>query len=120
MNKNKRQKRVTRHARVRAKIKGSSGIPRVAIFRSNRYITGQIIDDTTKKTLLFVTTKMKDKKDSNKEVHKKDLCQLAGEDLAKRAKENGITKIVFDRGGYRYHGRVKAFADGLRKGGLIF
>ena len=82
-------------------------MPRVAVFRSNRYISAQVIDDTAHTTLLAAQGP-------------KSKPEPVGEELAKKAIAAGITKIVFDRGGHKYHGRVKAFAEGLRKGGLQF
>ncbi len=99
--------RITRHARVRAKVSGTKERPRVAVFRSNKYISAQIIDDMARKTILSAQGP-------------KNKPEPTGEDLAKKAIAAGITKIVFDRGGHKYHGVVKAFAEGLRKGGLEF
>lgn len=89
-------------------------VPRVSVFRSLKYLYGQIIDDVQHKTLLssgpaHVTSVKGDKK---------AIAQAIGKDLAQRAKEKGIDRVIFDRGPYRYHGRIKAFADGLREGGL--
>jgi large subunit ribosomal protein L18 len=114
----KRQHRIRRHARVRAKVKGTSTVPRVSVFRSNRHVFVQIIDDKTGKTLL--SSMVKSKKTSAPKGTKAELAGKIGEALAQKAKEAGIEKVVFDRGGYKYHGRVKSLADGLRKGGLKF
>jgi len=111
----KKAKRIIRHKRVRAKADGTSVKPRLCVFRSNQHIYAQLIDDTTGKTILAVndsTTKGKDKKtDSSKKV---------GIEVAKLAIEKKITEVVFDRGGNKYHGRVKALAEGAREGGLKF
>lgn len=115
MKQSKRDKRKRRHARVRAKISGTIKIPRVSVFRSNRHIYVQVIDDVTGKTLISghdLAAKSKDGK-SNR-------AGIVGKDLAKKIIEAGFEKIVFDRGGYKYHGRVKTLAEGLRIGGLEF
>ena len=115
---NKRQHRISRHNRVRAKIKGTAGIPRVSVFRSNKHIFAQIIDDASKKTL--ASSSVKSAKKSVIKGNKTEKASVIGETLAKKAQEAGINKVVFDAGGYKYHGRVKALAEGLRKGGLKF
>ena len=105
--------RIRRHNRIRSKVAGTAARPRLCVFKSNRYLHAQIIDDTQGKTLVAGTTKgMKDKKTA--------AALKLGEDLAKRAKGAGITKVVFDRGGFRYTGRVAILADAARKGGLEF
>lgn len=111
--KTKRQHRLNRHRRVRAKIQGTAQRPRVSVFKSNQYVYAQVIDDEIGKTLISVSdqgTKAKSKKS--------DAASKAGETLAKKMKEKGITEALFDRGGFKFHGRVKAVADGLRKGGI--
>ncbi|MEI7480162.1 MAG: 50S ribosomal protein L18 [bacterium] len=103
-----------RHNRIRAKIDGTSERPRLAIFRSNKFIYAQVIDDTKGKTLVAATSaKAKGKTfiERSKET---------GVEIAKLAKAAGVTKVVFDRGGFSYIGKVKALADGAREGGLIF
>jgi large subunit ribosomal protein L18 len=111
----KKAKRIIRHKRVRAKAEGTAAKPRLCVFRSNQHIYAQLIDDTTGKTILTAndsTTKGKDKKtDSSKKV---------GTEIAKLAVEKKITEVIFDRGGNKYHGRVKALAEGAREGGLKF
>ncbi len=105
--------RERRHNRIRSKVTGTAARPRLCVFKSNRYLHAQIIDDAQGKTLVAGTTKgMKDKKTA--------AAAKLGEDLAKRAKGAGITKVVFDRGGFRYTGRVAILADAARKGGLEF
>jgi len=114
-NKQKRIKKTIRHNRVRAKVTGSSESPRLSVFRSAKAIYAQIIDDGSGKTLVSASSlelKVKAKKtDVSKEVGK----AVAAKALAKK-----ISRVVFDRGGYKYHGRVKALADGAREGGLKF
>ncbi len=111
----KKDKRERRKIRVRAKIKGTSERPRLSVFRSNKGMFLQIIDDTKGYTLVSAYTKEIDKKDK-----KTAISFELGKLIAKKAIEKGIKKVVFDRNGYKYHGRVKAVADGAREGGLIF
>lgn len=111
----KRQKRIRRHGRVRAKVSGTLKIPRVSVFRSNRHIYAQVIDDAASKTLVSGHD-LADKKKGKKS----DRAGVVGRALAKKIIESGFEKIVFDRSGFKYHGRVKALADGLRSGGLKF
>ena len=106
--------RMRRHNRIRAKISGTSAIPRLAVFRSARHISAQLIDDITSITLVSST-------DANhKKGTKLERAQFVGKEIATKAKEMKITKIVFDRGGFLYAGRVKALADASRLAGLIF
>ncbi len=109
--------RVKRHARMRMNLSGTSVTPRLNVFRSNKHIYAQIIDDTLGKTLAASSTKsLKDiKTTSNIEAAK-----AVGSDIAAKAKEAGIKNVVFDRGGYLYHGRVKALAEAAREAGLEF
>ena len=107
--------RVERHKRVRTKIVGTHDVPRVCVFRSNTNIYAQIINDEEGITLVSASSLENKKSGSNVEAAK-----LVGESLAKKAKKAGISKVVFDRGGYLYHGRVKALADAMRDGGLEF
>lgn len=110
-------KRQIRHKRVRAKILGTKERPRLSVFRSNKYIYAQLIDDKTGKKIIFANeTELKEKNKATKT----EKAHCLGELLAKKAMDNKIKKVVFDRGGYKYHGRVKALADGARKGGLHF
>lgn len=107
-----------RHGRVRAKLSGTSARPRLNVFRSNKHIYAQLVDDTLGVTLASASTQEKDfnlESSSNIEAAKK-----VGELVAKRAVEKGITSVVFDRGGYLYHGRVQALADAARENGLQF
>jgi len=105
--------RKRRHARVRALVKGTTERPRLAVYRSNRFVSAQIIDDTTGKTLAAA---------HGREFKGPQSLQAkaVGEAIAKAAKTYGITSIVFDRAGYRYGGQVKTLADAAREGGLIF
>lgn len=105
-----------RHERVRTKIVGTKEVPRVCVFRSNTNIYAQIINDEEGITLVSASS-LENKGANGSNV---EAAKLVGTSLAKKAKEAGITKVVFDRGGYLYHGRVKALADALRDGGLEF
>ncbi len=112
----KREKRIQRHRRVRAKIEGTKAVPRVSVFRSNRHIFVQVIDDASSKTLISSHDVSKNKIKGTKS----EKAATVGARVAEKLKASGITKIVFDRGGFKYHGRVKALADALRKNGLEF
>ena len=109
-------RRLKRRRRVRAKVRGTAERPRVSVFRSNRGIFAQLIDDDAGRTLAAVNWTEADLR-TRKPM---DQARRAGELLAERAKAAGIERAVFDRGGYQYHGRVKAFAEGVREGGLAF
>jgi large subunit ribosomal protein L18 len=111
----KEVKRIRRHIRVRAKINGTSKRPRLSVFRSNKGIFLQIIDDSKGVTIVSVSAKEIKADKINIETGKK-----LGELVAKKAQEKKISEVVFDRGGYKYHGKIKAIADGARKGGLKF
>lgn len=110
----KRIGRTRRHNRIRARIIGTSTRPRLAVYKSNRYLHAQIIDDEAGKTLASGSTK------ELKATKKTDAAEKLGQELAKRAKAAGISKVVFDRGGFRYTGRVATLAAAARKGGLEF
>jgi len=110
----KPQARLKRRRRVRAKITGTAERPRVSIFRSNRGIHAQLIDDLSGRTLAAVSWTESDLRG----LKPMEQAGKAGERLAERAKAAGVESAVFDRGGYRYHGRIKAFAEGAREGGL--
>lgn len=109
-----------RHVHIRKNVSGTGTVPRLVVFRSNKYLYAQVIDDTKGKTLAAVSTsKIKvEKKDSK--TPKTDLAYVIGGKLAKEVIAQKIKKVVFDRGGYKYHGRVKALAEGARNGGLNF
>jgi len=112
----KPRKRLRRRRRVRAKIRGTAARPRLAVFRSNRGVFAQVIDDVDGRTLAAVSWT----EDDLRKLKSADQAKRAGEVLAGRAKDAGVETVVFDRGGYRYHGRVKALADGAREAGLRF
>ncbi|NJD20640.1 MAG: 50S ribosomal protein L18 [Gemmatimonadetes bacterium] len=114
--------RKRRHHRVRAKVEGSADRPRLVVFRSLKNIEGQLVDDGAGRTILGLSTLSAELKGFKAEGKNPRVEQAfaAGKLLGEKAKAQGITAVVFDRGGYRYHGRVKAFADGARKGGLEF
>jgi large subunit ribosomal protein L18 len=112
----KPQRRVKRRRRVRAKIHGTAERPRISVFRSNRGIFAQLIDDDSGHTLAAVNWTEADLRT----LTGSDQASKAGALLGERAKAAGIETAVFDRGGYQYHGRVKAFADGAREAGLLF
>ena len=109
-------RRLKRRRRVRAKIRGTAERPRIAVFRSNRGIFAQLIDDSSGRTLAAVNWTEADLRS----LKPAEQAKRAGELLAERGKSAGITSVVFDRGGYQYHGRVKALAEGAREGGLEF
>jgi large subunit ribosomal protein L18 len=109
-------RRLRRRRRVRAKVHGSAERPRISVFRSNRGIFAQLIDDDSGRTLASVGWTESDLRS----LKPMEQAAKAGELLAERAKAAGVESVVFDRGGYQYHGRVKALADGAREGGLKF
>lgn len=109
--------RLKRHKRVRAKISGTAARPRLCVYRSNQNISAQVIDDTTGVTLVSASTLEAGFEGSGSN---KAAAKQVGAAIAKRAIEKGITEVVFDRGGYIYHGRVLELADGAREGGLKF
>jgi large subunit ribosomal protein L18 len=114
--KTKPAKRLRRRRRVRSKVHGTAERPRLSVFRSNRGIQAQLIDDVQGHTVAAVNWLEGDLKS----LARMDQAKKAGELLAERAKAAGVETCVFDRGGYRYHGKVKALADGAREGGLKF
>ncbi len=117
----RRRRRATRHKRVLKKIRGTADRPRLVVFRSLKNIEGQLVDDDRGATLMGVSTLAIDGNDEVEDLSGKMAASYtAGKTLAEKAKARGITSIVFDRGGYRFHGRVKAFAEGARAGGLKF
>ena len=113
-------RRVMRHARVRRKIGGTPERPRLSVYRSLNHVYAQVIDDSRGETLASASSLESAVKTQNDGKRKVDVAGLVGELLSERAKEKGISQVVFDRGGYKYHGRVKALADAARKGGLVF
>lgn len=133
----KQEKRIRRHKRVRAKVKGTSKVPRLCVFRSSRHIYAQLIDDEKGKTIIAVSDKaLKKKAKKTKGPARQTAKLLAGKKIirtgkvaiayevgkliAQRTLDKKIEKVIFDRGGYKYHGRVKAVAEGAREGGLKF
>jgi large subunit ribosomal protein L18 len=111
-----RNRRLRRRRRVRARVTGTAERPRLSVFRSNRGIQAQLIDDVNGHTLAAVTWT----EDELKSLPRMDQAKRAGELIAERGKQAGIELCVFDRGGYRYHGKVQALAEGAREGGLRF
>lgn len=114
----KNSQKTRRATRVRKKLQKNPGRPRLTVFRSNRYIWAQIVDD--KHGLTLATANSKTLKATKAKATKTDLAFAVGQALAKKAQKNNIKTVQFDRGLYRYHGQVKALADGARLGGLIF
>ena len=112
----KNQQRLRRRRRVRAKVRGTAERPRVSVFRSNRGISAQLIDDDAGRTLVAVAWT----EDELRKLSRADQPKRVGEVLAERAKAAGFEDVVFDRGGYRFHGRVAALAEAAREGGLKF
>jgi large subunit ribosomal protein L18 len=111
----KREARLRRHHRVRRSVVGTGERPRLAVFRSNRHIYAQIIDDTAGRTLVAATSVA-----LPGDGDKREDAKRVGAELARRARQAGVAAVVFDRGGYRYHGRVQALAEAAREGGLDF
>ncbi|MBI4201041.1 MAG: 50S ribosomal protein L18 [Chloroflexi bacterium] len=117
----RREKREVRHLRVRRRVRGVTDKPRLSVFRSLRQIYAQVIDDATGRTLAASSSLgSKEAGKTNGRPKKVEVARIVGEEIARRAKASGVTKVVFDRGGYKYHGRVKALAEAARKGGLEF
>jgi large subunit ribosomal protein L18 len=112
----KHARRTRRRRRIRGKVEGTAARPRLSVYRSNRGVVAQLIDDERQHTVAAVTWTESDLKG----LKAMEQAKRAGEMLAARAKEAGVESCVFDRGGYKYHGRVKALADGAREGGLAF
>lgn len=117
MKKIRLNKRIVRRNRVRAKVKGTSERPRLSVFRSNRHIFAQLIDDMDGRTIASSSDLKIGKK---KSVKNTEIAKSIGIELAKKAALKKIKTVVFDRGGYKYHGRIKAIAEGAREGGLRF
>ena len=114
MQRSKNTQRIRRHRRIRAKVRGTAARPRLAVYKSNRYLYAQLIDDSAARTLIGILGR--DVGSGNKVARSRST----GEALAKAAHALGIERVVFDRGGFSYRGRVAAFADGAREGGLVF
>lgn len=116
---NKLERKSRRKKRVRAKVSGTKKKPRISVFKSNKDIYVQLIDDEKENTLVSFSSKRLTKKEKQDKT-KTQIAKLVGEKFAKEAKKTKVKMAVFDRGGYKYHGRVKALAEGARKGGLKF
>lgn len=117
----KQKQRLRKKKQIRKKVRGTTEIPRLAVFRSLKHVYAQLIDDTSQKTIITVSSLSKDLKDElAKAKNKIEISKVIGSNIAKRAKDLKFEKVVFDRAGYIYHGRVKALAEAARNGGLIF
>ena len=116
MSNNKHDQRVKRKRRIRRHVTGTSSQPRLSVFRSAMHVYAQAIDDDTGSTLVGLSSVKK----GNKKKTNSKVCEQLGETFAKKCLEKNISKVVFDRNGFVYHGRIKAFAEGARKGGLQF
>ncbi len=118
----RRIQRAKRHGRIRQKIWGTAERPRLVVYRSLKNMEGQVVDDDAARTLVGVSTLASELRDRERETRnpKVEAAEEAGKLLARKARELGVTQVVFDRGGYKYHGRVKAFAEGAREEGLEF
>ena len=114
--------RAKRHRRIRKKIQGTAERPRLVVYRSLRNIEGQVVDDDSFRPVVGVSTLAQELRGFKPESRnpRVEVAREAGKLLARKAKEAGVEKVVFDRGGYKYHGRVRAFAEGAREGGLDF
>jgi large subunit ribosomal protein L18 len=118
--KERRASRDVRHQRLRRFVRGSAARPRLAVFRSLNHIYAQLVDDDAGRTLLAVDSRSKVFRTRQPKGGNVAAAKLVGELLAQQAKAQGVERVVFDRGGYMYHGRVKALADAARAGGLVF
>jgi large subunit ribosomal protein L18 len=112
--------RIRRHARVRKRVNGTDDRPRLVVFRSLSHIYAQVINDVSRQTLVAASDIEAGLRDKASGKKKADVAGQVGELVAKRAREKGITRVVFDRGGYPFHGRIKALAEAARAGGLDF
>src|SRR3954451_23127716 len=115
-----RQARIRRHARVRKRVSGTEQKPRLAVFRSLTHIYAQVIDDVAKTTIVSCSDLEADVKKQASGKKKSDAATIVGGLVAQRAKDKGVTRVVFDRGGYPFHGRIRALAQAARDGGLEF
>lgn len=116
----RREKRIIRQIRVRKRVQGTSERPRLCVFRSHKHIYVQVIDDTKGHTLLAISTLSPELRDKLKKTSDKSAAKEIGKAIAQKCLEKGITKVVFDRNGFLYHGRVQAVAEGAREAGLNF
>jgi len=117
---NSSEARKRRHERVRKRVSGTAACPRLCVFRSLKHIYAQVIDDSSGHTIACASTLDADIENGSGEKNKKKMSELVGTLVAKRAQDKGIKQVVFDRGGYKYQGRVKALADAARGAGLRF
>ena len=117
---NRKSRRIVRHLRVRRTVRGSSERPRLAVVRSLNNIYAQVIDDTQGITLASASSLDREAREGREGKPKSEVSKTVGALVARRAKEKGISSVVFDRGGHAYHGRVKNLADAAREGGLVF
>lgn len=117
---NRNEMRKNRHVRVRQKVYGTPERPRLNVYRSNNHIYAQIIDDIEGRTLISASTLDKELKEKLSSTHNKEAAKFVGELVGRRALDKGIKEVVFDRGGYIYHGRIKELAEGAREAGLKF
>ena len=118
--KSRSEVRVNKHRKLRNRISGTAERPRLAVFRSNNHMYAQIIDDTVGNTLVSASTLQKDVKAELEKTNNVEAAAYLGTVIAKKAIEKGITSVVFDRGGFIYHGKIKALADAAREAGLNF
>ena len=115
-----RAARIRRHTRLRKRVNGTAERPRLAVFRSLSHIYAQVIDDVSRTTLVSASDMEAAVKTKTKGKNKTDVAAMIGELVAERAKDKGVSRVVFDRGGYPFHGRIKALAEAARSGGLEF
>ena len=118
--KDSRRLRIFRHKRVRRKVSGSADRPRLCVFRSLKQIYAQVIDDTNSNTVAAASSLELARENGTKAHPKAEIAAAVGKLVAERALAKGVSQVIFDRGGYRYHGRVKALANAAREGGLVF
>ena len=116
----KQDKRKSRHLRIRVKVEGTTDRPRLSVYRSNRNIYVQIIDDISGKTLCSASTMDKALRKELADLDKVDMAKVVGKNIAEAGRGQGIRRVVFDRSGYKFHGRVKALAESARDNGLLF
>ena len=118
--KSRQEVRAKKHMKIRNRFSGTAERPRLAVFRSNNHMYAQIIDDTVGNTLVAASTLEKEIKAELKKTNDVDAAAYVGKIVAKRAMEKGITEVVFDRGGFLYHGKIEALAEAAREAGLVF
>ena len=117
---NRSEVRVNKHRRLRSRLSGTPERPRLAVFRSNNHMYAQVIDDVAGNTIVSASTLQSDVKEGLEKTNNVEAAAKLGEVIAKKALDNGIKEVVFDRGGYLYHGRVQALAEAARENGLDF